>query len=48
MRVVVFGASGGVGRHVVTQALARGHSVTAMSRGDPCRGGVEPSTCAET
>jgi putative NADH-flavin reductase len=32
MKVVVFGATGGVGRHLVTQALAEGHHVTAASR----------------
>jgi hypothetical protein len=31
-RVLVFGASGGVGRHVVEQALARGHEVRAVVR----------------
>lgn len=34
MRVVVFGATGSVGRHVVEQGLARGHDVTAFVR-DP-------------
>lgn len=31
-RLAVFGASRGVGRHVVQQALARGHQVTAVAR----------------
>lgn len=34
MKVVVVGAAGGIGRHVVTQALDAGHSVTAFLR-DP-------------
>jgi putative NADH-flavin reductase len=34
MRVLVFGATGSVGRHVVEQGLARGHEVTAFVR-DP-------------
>ena len=33
MRVLVFGATGSVGRHVVGQGLARGHDVTAFVRG---------------
>ena len=32
MKLTVFGATGGVGRHVVTQALARGDRVTAYVR----------------
>ena len=32
MRVAVIGASGGVGSHIVEQALARGHEVTAAVR----------------
>ncbi|MEQ9490465.1 MAG: SDR family oxidoreductase [Alphaproteobacteria bacterium] len=32
MNVIVFGASGTLGRHVVDQALAQGHTVTAFSR----------------
>lgn len=34
--ILVYGASGKVGRHVVTEGLARGHRVTAVSR-DPSR-----------
>jgi putative NADH-flavin reductase len=34
MRVVVFGATGPTGRHLISQALAAGHEVTAVSR-DP-------------
>jgi putative NADH-flavin reductase len=34
MKVLVFGATGSVGRHVVEQGLARGHEVTAFVR-DP-------------
>jgi putative NADH-flavin reductase len=34
MRLTVFGATGGTGRHVVEQALAAGHDVTALVR-DP-------------
>lgn len=33
MRVLVFGATGGVGRHVIEQGLGRGHEVTAFVRG---------------
>jgi putative NADH-flavin reductase len=42
MRVTVFGASGRVGRHVVTAARAAGHDLTVLSRtGDlPVREGV--------
>ena len=36
LRILVFGASGKVGSHVVDEALARGHRVTAVSR-DPAR-----------
>lgn len=32
MDVIVFGATGGTGRHVVDQALAAGHTVTAFVR----------------
>ncbi len=39
MRVVIFGATGGTGRHLVEQALARGHQVTAFTR-DPAALGV--------
>ncbi|MBW5481535.1 NAD(P)-dependent oxidoreductase [Streptomyces bambusae] len=36
MRITVFGATGGVGREVVRQALEAGHEVTAVVR-DPAR-----------
>ncbi|WP_329281876.1 NAD(P)-dependent oxidoreductase [Streptomyces sp. NBC_00691] len=36
MRLTVFGATGGIGREVVAQALASGHEVTAVVR-DPGR-----------
>jgi len=35
VKILVLGAAGGVGRLVVTQALARGHKVTAFVRRDP-------------
>jgi uncharacterized protein YbjT (DUF2867 family) len=33
VNVAVFGATGGTGRHLVEQALAKGHRVTAFARG---------------
>jgi uncharacterized protein YbjT (DUF2867 family) len=36
MKLVIFGASGSVGRHLIQQAVARGHDVTAFTR-DPAR-----------
>src|SRR5207244_3847800 len=39
MRLTVFGATGGIGGHVVRQALDAGHKVTAVVR-DPARFGV--------
>ncbi|RDC64321.1 NAD(P)-dependent oxidoreductase [Adhaeribacter pallidiroseus] len=36
MKIVIFGATGGTGRHLVEQALADGHSVTAFVR-DPAK-----------
>ena len=32
MKLVVFGSTGGIGRHVVEQALQAGHTVTAIAR----------------
>lgn len=40
MKIAVFGATGGVGRTFVSQALAAGHSVTALVR-DPARMDLE-------
>jgi putative NADH-flavin reductase len=39
MKIIIFGATGGTGRELVTQALDRGHEVTAFVR-DPDRLGV--------
>src|SRR5688500_1686747 len=41
MDITVLGATGGTGRHVVTQALDAGHRVTAVVR-DPARMAVPP------
>lgn len=35
MKLLVFGATGGTGRHVVAQALQQGHEVSAFVRSDP-------------
>lgn len=32
MKVIIFGASGGTGQHLVQEALAQGHTVTAFAR----------------
>jgi putative NADH-flavin reductase len=40
MRLTIFGATGGTGRHLVRQALDEGHQVTAVAR-DPARLDVE-------
>lgn len=44
MKIVVFGATGSVGRHVVDQALAQGHQVTAFTR-DPGRVAPQHPRC---
>ncbi|MGL5819515.1 MAG: NAD(P)-dependent oxidoreductase [Phycicoccus sp.] len=41
-RSVVVAATGGIGRHLLTQALAAGHEVTAVVR-DPARLSADPS-----
>jgi kynurenine 3-monooxygenase len=47
MRVTVFGAAGGTGRHVVDEALAAGHEVTVLVR-DPAKlGSVDPAVTVE-
>ena len=42
MKLVVFGATGRTGRLVVTQALERGHVVTAFARSTPTEGSLGP------
>src|SRR5450759_4592540 len=32
MNIVIFGATGGTGRHIIEQALDQGHKVTAFDR----------------
>ena len=32
MNVIIFGATGSLGRHLVEQALSQGHQVTAFAR----------------
>ncbi len=32
MRIVVFGATGGIGKHIIAQGLDRGHFITAVAR----------------
>jgi NAD(P)-dependent dehydrogenase (short-subunit alcohol dehydrogenase family) len=41
MKLAILGASGGTGRELVQQALARGHEVSALVR-DPARSGFDP------
>ena len=40
-RIAVFGATRGIGRHVVERALAAGHDVSALVRGDASRLGID-------
>lgn len=42
MKMVIFGATGGIGRELVKQALAAGHDVTAFAR-NPSKLAKEPS-----
>lgn len=40
MRVLILGATGGLGRCLLSQALERGHGITALVRGEPSRLGI--------
>lgn len=40
MKLIIFGATGDFGRMVVTEALSRGHSVTAVARATAPLGGI--------
>lgn len=42
MKILVLGATGGTGKHLVTQALAAGHTVTAIVR-DPSKLPAQPN-----
>ena len=32
MNIIIFGATGSIGKHVVNEALEKGHNVTAFAR----------------
>lgn len=42
MKIVVFGATGGVGKHLLELALAQGHEVTAFARNPAAVTGKDP------
>ncbi len=46
MKIIVFGASGEVGRRLVAEAASRGHRVSAVSRREPSPGTHGPSVAA--
>lgn len=48
MRITVFGAAGNVGSRVVSEALARGHDVTAVVRHPSRLGELHPAAKART
>jgi uncharacterized protein YbjT (DUF2867 family) len=47
MKVVVFGAAGGTGRHVVAEALAADHEVTVLVRDPATLGATDPRVSVE-
>lgn len=47
MNVVVFGAAGGTGRHVVAEAVAAGHEVSVLVRDPATLGPVDPAVAVE-
>ena len=46
MNIIIFGATGSIGRHLVDQALSQGHNVTAFAR-DPARISVQHANLAK-
>lgn len=44
-RVLIIGGGRFIGRHIVADAVARGHMVTALNRGQPTNHGVEHVVC---
>ena len=42
MKLIVFGATGTIGRHVVDRALAQGHEVTAFARAPGALDSTDP------
>ena len=41
MKLIIFGASGRLGTRLISEALLRGHEITAVAR-DPLQGSLDP------